>query len=99
MRFGLKCLVTLAILYRAILVSGGGTETAALSSGLGDAAATAQSRIRDAIATQVGAVCRRDPATCLSETARLAALVTPDETGDPVPPRQHRHGAIAAPTR
>ncbi len=94
MRFGLRCIITLAILYRAILVSQGGTDTAALSSRLADAVPMAQARVRDELASRVGAYCRSEPAACLSNAARLTGLV-----GDAAEPRRSRHGAIAAATR
>ena len=99
MRFGLRCIFTLAILYRAILLSQGGAGTAALSSQMAEAVPMGQARMRDEIALRLSGYCRDDPAACLSNAARLTNLVAAGGTDEPIELRHPRHGAIAASTR
>ena len=98
MRFGLRCIFWLAILYHAILSERGGTDTAVRT------AAEAAGAARRGISEGVDAYCRREPATCLADATRLTSLLaaTPahaqaSDTTAPEP-RHRRRGALASTT-
>ena len=106
MRFGLKCVFFLAVVYRAILVSQGGPEPAELAkAALADALPLAQSAARREIETRLDGYCRNDPAACLADAARLTDLVSasgPDDTPSAPPHRRYGtppHGALATQAR
>lgn len=94
-RFGLKCIIMLAILYRAILLSLGGSGAAALSSQVADVVPAAETRMRDEIAQRLETYCTRDPGACLDKAAGLTSRVAPATPAltdsSPV-----RHRAVAA---
>jgi hypothetical protein len=94
-RFGLKCIIMLAILYRAILLSLGGSGAAALSSQVADAVPAAETRMRDEIAHRLETYCTRDPEACLDKAAGLTSLVAP-ATPALTDSRPVRHRAVAA---
>ena len=95
MRFALKCVITLAVLYRAILLAQGGAEPAVQ---LAQAVPGMQLRARDAIATRIADACRSAPATCLGEAARLTQLVSGQGNSVPATSRP-RQGAAATASR
>lgn len=90
MRFGLRCIVWLAILYHAILSEQGGAEPARVAVVATDAA-------RRGIAQGVDAYCRRDPGACLADAARLTSLLAASGPAA-VEPRHRKRGALASST-
>ena len=94
-RFGLRCIFWLAILYHAILSGHGGAERAVVR----DAADAARRQIAGGVDTY----CRRGPASCLSDAARLGRLLetgvdVPAASAAPAGSRHRRRGAVASAT-